>query len=188
MPERHFRLIENASLTIPVSRSQALSRTENAPACASPAVPGAPVVLRRKRPTKGDKLRAAAAAQAAQTPADQKKALKACSVGIRKWARVANTRQAHRRLLRPRLSSARPAVPALQGRGFALPGLASGEFPHNGAPPRPPRCADQAGQGRQCATAASSLVRPNRQSKSRSRQSSGPAGQRALECICGFRV
>ena len=71
--EAHFRLIEKRQhLTIPREQIAGFEPTE-APAPAPSTVPGGTGGIKGKRPSKKDKLRAAAAAQAAQTPADQKK-------------------------------------------------------------------------------------------------------------------
>ena len=71
--EAHFRLIEKRQhLTIPREQIAGFEPTE-APAPAPSTDPGGTGGIKGKRPSKKDKLRTAAAAQAAQTPADQKK-------------------------------------------------------------------------------------------------------------------
>ena len=71
--EAHFRLIEKRQhLTIPREQIAGFEPTE-APAPAPSTVPGGTGGIKGKRPSKKDKLRAAAAAQAAQAPADHKK-------------------------------------------------------------------------------------------------------------------
>ena len=71
--EAHFRLIEKRQhLTIPREQIAGFEPTET-PQPASPADPQGTGGIKGKRPSKKDKLRAAASAQAAQAPADHKK-------------------------------------------------------------------------------------------------------------------